>query len=66
MESLTLPHEDGALESACNLLNWRAEGPEQVLERATLKAKELGVEIVKSYTTGPTEEELLKRYRDLS
>ena len=62
MEALTLPHEDGSLESACNLLNWHIEGPEYVLERAQAKAAELQIEIVKSYTTGPSEQELLARY----
>lgn len=62
VECLTLPHEDGAYEVACNLLNTRITGPEAVLKAAREKADELGIEIVKYYTTGPTESELLDRY----
>ena len=32
--------------------------------KAELKAKELGIEITDSYTTGPSEQEILKIYED--
>ena len=47
VESLTLPHEDGSFETACNLLNSKMTGPSQVLEKAQVKARELELEIVR-------------------
>ena len=59
VEALTLQHKEGAYEIACNLRNWKSIGPKDVLDRALSKARELGVDIVDHYTTGPTEEDLL-------
>ena len=61
VQALTLEHEDGCREVACNLLNVAERSPEQVLEIALRKCRELDVEVVTSYTTGPTEKELLAR-----
>lgn len=62
MECLTLEHEGGAFEIACNLKDWRTIGPKDVLDHANSVAKDLGVQIVEHYTTGPSEEELIVRY----
>jgi len=61
VESLTLLHEDGGFESACNLRNTRAPGGDvaSVLATATEVAERLGIQMTQWYTTGPTEEELL-------
>jgi glutamate formiminotransferase len=59
VQALTLQHEGGAFEVACNLLNWRDYGPDRVLAMAKERATEEGVEVVSHYTTGPTEEKLL-------
>ena len=34
------------------------------MAKAHLKAKELDIEIIESYTTGPSEQELLKMYNE--
>ena len=65
MEALTLPYEGDAFEVACNLLNWRETGPEEVLCLAQELSAKLGLEIVTSYTTSPTEIELIKLYNSL-
>lgn len=60
VEALTLPHENGSYEVACNLRNPKhGTRPEAVLAAAQAKSKELGIEIIDSYLTGPTEEQLL-------
>ena len=60
-QALTLEHEEGSLEVACNLLNVRVRAPTDVLNLTSEKCREMDIQIVKSYTTGPTEEELLAR-----
>ena len=61
VQALTLVHEDGCREVACNLLNVAERSPEEVLDTALRRCRELDVEVVASYTTGPTEKELLAR-----
>ena len=60
MEALTLEHEKGSFEVACNLRDCRVQGPSEVLRTAAAIANQLGIEIAHSYTTGPTEEELVE------
>jgi len=59
VEALTLQHEEGAFEVACNLLQPAVKSPAYVLSRAEAKARELGLTITSSYTLGPSEAELL-------
>lgn len=67
VEALTLLHEDGAYEIACNLLQPRLVGRDIVLQRIqdlVLSEKQRsGEELVLEswYTTGPDEDELLRR-----
>jgi len=58
VEALTLQHNEGSYEVACNLTNVENWGSDKVLKSANDKAKELGIEIVDHYTTGPSLEEL--------
>jgi len=64
VEALTLQHQGGSWEVACNLKNYSARegGVEAVMQRVRDKVAELGgrVEVAESYTTGPTVEELLQ------
>lgn len=62
VQSLTLDHEAGTLEVACNLLNVKMRGTEQVLAAARRVGEPLGCLIESHYTTGPTEETLLDTY----
>lgn len=64
VESLTLAHDAGVLEIACNLRDTSKTSVEDVVIKAELKAKELGIEITDSYTTGPSEQEILKIYEE--
>lgn len=61
VEALTLSHSEGALEVACNLKQPAVVTPEMVLDKARRCIEEAGLDvaIVDSYTTGPTEAELL-------
>jgi len=59
MEALTLKHEEGSFEIACNLLQSKVVTPDMVLAQVQELAQQYEVEIVHSYTTGPSEEELL-------
>jgi len=63
VEALTLSHSN-SLEVTCNLLSPSLYSPEKVLERAKEKAKEVGVSIVSSYCTGPSEDELLAMLKE--
>lgn len=60
VESLTLAHDGGALEVACNLLDARTHGPNAVLCAATdaITRAGLDVHVTHSYCTGPSEEVL--------
>eukprot|EP01041_Mallomonas_annulata_P005432 gene5432-10896_t len=59
VEALTLQHEVGSYEVACNLLQPSIKGPQYVLDRAQQRAAELNLEIDSYYTTGPSEQDLL-------
>lgn len=63
MEALTLLHDGGAYETACNLLKPSEEqhSPAAVLARAIARAAEVGAQVETAYTTGPSEDELLQR-----
>ncbi|KAJ1400615.1 Formiminotransferase subdomain-containing protein [Ochromonadaceae sp. CCMP2298] len=64
VEALTLPHEGGAFEVACNLRQpVTGTSPELLLQRAGEKAAELGVQVESAYCTGPSEQELLDKLR---
>ena len=52
VEAITLFHDNGAQEVACNLKNTARFGPDEVFKRAAARAGELGLEIEHSYTTG--------------
>ena len=63
VEALTLRHDEGAFEVACNLLDPSSSSgsPEAVLTRALSAIQEQGLdlEVHQKYTTGPSEAELL-------
>eukprot|EP01031_Cornospumella_fuschlensis_P026196 gene26196-31633_t len=67
VEALTLRHQDGAYEVACNLLSTTTGGSsvESVVQRATEVAHGLGVQIDHIYTTAPSESELMRRIADI-
>ena len=58
VEALTLK-QDGAHEVACNLKKPNTMGPDGVLRVCDELAKEFSISIAKSYTTGPTERDLI-------
>lgn len=58
VEALTLTHQNGHMEVACNLLDIARTPPADVLAVATKTAKELGVEVEEAYTIGMTGEEI--------
>jgi len=60
IEALTLPHEKG-FEVACNLLNTKECGPDQVLPVAQETANDLDLLIEESYCTGPKDTDLLTK-----
>jgi hypothetical protein len=64
VEALTLPHENGAYEVACNLLNPKIRNPASVKQQVESLAMDLGIEIELDYTTGPTESELVEYYNN--
>lgn len=64
VEALTLQHEGGSWEVACNLKNTGALSPDMVLVKAQELSASLGLTIVSHYTTGPTEEEILRMSND--
>ena len=64
VEALTLPHENGAFEVACNLLDVKSTPPAMVLETTEKLAGELGIAVDAYYTTGPQESELLDFLED--
>ena len=65
VEALTLQHNEGSYEVACNLTNVENWGPDKVFKSATNKAKVLGIDIVDHYTTGPSLEELQEIFSKL-
>jgi hypothetical protein len=66
IEALTLEHDEGAFEIACNLKRPTIVTPNMVLEKAEKAILELGlndkIAIAHSYTTGPSETELISRF----
>lgn len=60
MEALTLKREDGRYETACNLLRPKETTPAMVLKVAKAEAELLGVQVMKEYETGLTEEQALE------
>lgn len=52
VEALTLEHQDGNLEVACNLLDPMVTPPDKVLALASSKAADLGVAVLEAYTIG--------------
>ena len=63
VEALTLNHEGGAQEIACNLRNTKIRGVEELVAICKAKSAVLGLEMMSHYTTGPTEEELMQIYQ---
>lgn len=59
VEALTLKHEEGSFEIACNMLQSKVVTPEMILAQVEKLSPQFNVEVIHSYTTGPTEEELL-------
>ena len=59
VEALTLEHEDGCLEVACNLRSPAEVDSATVLRAAEEVSRSLGLTIASSYVTGPSEQELL-------
>lgn len=59
VEALTLKHEEGSFEIACNLLQPKIMTPETILAQVEKLSPQFNVQVVHSYTTGPSEEELL-------
>ena len=59
VEALTLEHEDGCLEVACNLRCPAEVDSAAVLLAAEEVSRSLGLTIANSYVTGPSEQELL-------
>lgn len=66
VECLTLPHENGSYEVACNLLDYQSTGPNEVYDRANRKADLIDIEIQSSYTTCPMPMKLLEIYQNMS
>lgn len=60
VEALTLEHEDGCLEVACNLRMPAEVDSAAVLLVAEEASRSLGLTLVHSYVTGPSEQELLE------
>ena len=58
VEALTLRHDGGHMEVACNLLDLGKTGPEKVLEIVKKAARENGVEVEEAYTIGLTGQEI--------
>lgn len=58
VEALTLRHDGGHMEVACNLLALSKTGPEKVLEVVREAAREEGVEVEEAYTIGMTGQEI--------
>lgn len=65
VEALTLVHEGGSMEVACNLLDIAVTPPARVLAVVEGKARELGVEVEEPYTIGMTGEEIYAETRRL-
>lgn len=65
VEALTLVHEGGNVEVACNLLDIAVTPPSRVLELVEAKAKEVGVKVEEAYTIGMTGEEIWAETRRL-
>lgn len=59
VEALTLAHQGGNMEVACNLLNIQTTPPSTVLALATAEADKLGVAVEEAYTIGMTGDEIL-------
>jgi hypothetical protein len=62
VQALTLQHEGGAYEIACNLLDSRKRSPGDVLTAVNTKCRELGLHVAHSYTTGPSEQDIIDTY----
>ncbi len=58
MEALTLVHEGGNMEVACNLLDIGKTPPSQVLALAEGAAAALGVEVEEAYVIGYTGQQI--------
>jgi glutamate formiminotransferase len=58
VEALTLVHEGGNMEVACNLLDIGKTPPSRVLALAEAAARALGVEVEEAYTIGMTGQEI--------
>lgn len=58
VEALTLVHEGGHMEVACNLLDIATTPPSRVLALAEKAARMEGVAVEEAYTIGMTEEEI--------
>lgn len=65
VEALTLQHQGGAYEVACNLKRYTSSlgSVDSVLQKAREKVEEMGgcIQIEDAYTTGPTAQELLSK-----
>jgi hypothetical protein len=59
VEALTLAYDTLSYEIACNLLTPREITPEYILDQVQTLCQERNLEIIHSYSTGPSEEELL-------
>jgi len=60
VEALTLTHQGGFIEVACNLLDVRITPPSTVLAMARAEADKMGVEVEEAYTVGMTCQEILQ------
>lgn len=65
VEALTLVHEGGNVEVACNLLDIAITPPSRVLALVEAKAADLGVGVEEAYTIGMTGEEIWAETRRL-
>jgi len=66
VEALTLPREDGCLEVACNLRSPLEADSASVLVRARQACESLGLSMLRSYSTGPSQQELELMLRQLT
>ena len=60
VEALALPHVDGFIEVACNLLNDAVTSPAAVLQRVCELAEAEGIAVGEAYTIGASQEEALR------
>lgn len=59
VQAMTLHHEEGTHEVACNLLKPREVTIEQIIAEVKAKSIELDIEPIHSYSTGLSEEDLI-------